>query len=87
MVYQDLPDDSDFGPADLLLSFVDICDALAEVEAFGKLDHLQVTCSCLSNLLGGCGVIDAFDLDQACLGVGYMSSLACCLVRGSARQS
>lgn len=46
------PDDSDFGPADLLLSFVDICDALAEVE------------------VGGCGVIDAFDLDQACLGVG-----------------
>jgi hypothetical protein len=66
------PDHPDLGAADLLLSPVDIGDLLAKVEArITVSDGLSsVVESSGLNVLGGGGVIDALDLDQAGAGVG-----------------
>lgn len=64
------PNDADLGTADLLLSLVDERNLLAEVEAV-SLSALVIPPRLRAwDLLGGVGVINTLDLDQAGLGAG-----------------
>lgn len=75
------PDNPNLSAADLLLTLVDVCDALAKVEAFKTLDFFfsyERFVDISRNLLGGLGVIDTLDLDQARLGVRYNCPSAFC---------
>ncbi len=69
------PDHADLSSANLLLSPVNVRDLLAEIEAISLQSvgflRLRDSGKCV---LGGIGVIDALDLDQAGLGVGGPSA-------------
>lgn len=68
------PDHADLGSSDLLLALVDICDLLAKVEASITVRiFINMWLSWL-NVLGGVGVVNTLDLDQARLGVGGVSA-------------
>lgn len=71
------PDDADLGSTDFLLATVNVGDLLAEVEAI--VDTSQYTYSNIlviavaGDLLGGRGVINTLDLDQAGAGGSDMT--------------
>lgn len=65
------PDDADLGTADLLLAPVDESNLLSEVEAIERCQYLDRHVKekkpflCGVDILGGVGVINTLDLDQA----------------------
>lgn len=69
------PDNTDLGSTDLLLATVDVGDLLAQVEAISLVNiPSSRSVPTMYDVLGGLGVIDTLDLDQAGPGVGVAAT-------------